>query len=72
MHSQILEGLKTQGQWAVTSSGQFSNWKDSNLHWIDAIDEAAFEETLQVFKRGRFDIVLDGLRLVMSLAAKDS
>jgi hypothetical protein len=31
------------------------------LHWFDGIDEAAFEETLQVLRRGDFDTVLQAI-----------
>jgi hypothetical protein len=59
--SRILNVIKANGKWAVTSPGNGSNWSNSDLHWFDVVDEAALEETLQVLKRGGFDTVLDAI-----------
>lgn len=50
-----------KGNWAVTSPGKDSNWKNSNMHWFDVIDEESREETLQVLRRGGFDTVLNAI-----------
>ena len=59
-HILDLKG-NSKGKWAVTSPREWSNWRNSNMHWFDVIDEEAYEETLQVLKRGGFDTVLNAI-----------
>lgn len=58
--SKILP-LKGGRKWTATTPEITGNWRKSDIHWIDALDEENFEETLQVLSRGNFDTVLDAI-----------
>ena len=45
--------------WSVQPPGG-SHWK-SDIHWFDAADELAHEDSLRVLAKGGFDEVLDGI-----------
>ena len=45
-------------KWIATTPEHKSNWKNSDLTWIDSADEQNFEEALSVLRKGDFDVVL--------------
>ena len=65
LHNQVFE-LKgnRRGQFAVASHDEGSNKakSDSDIHWIDAVNEEALDETLDALERGGFDVVLEAIR----------
>ena len=65
LHNQVFE-LKgnRRGQFAVASHDEGSNKanSDSDIHWLDAVNEEALDETLDALERGGFDVVLEAIR----------
>ena len=49
---------KDQGKWCIMRPQSYWN---SNMHWIDAADEAAYEEGLAILAKGGFDTVLNAV-----------
>ncbi|VEU38563.1 unnamed protein product [Pseudo-nitzschia multistriata] len=48
-------------KWAIRRANFGTDPSAVDLHWVDGIDEATFEETVSVLARGGFDAVLEAI-----------